>query len=132
MSLGRKLDLKDVKILFTSTIPEKIALNLLDFDKVKNNNEVTPEFFNSLKELKWENNKIKDFYKRTEKLSGFFIFREEDMKENSFIVHQKRIIIFLAGCSAVKKGESVINIDDIILAYETLFKIIRTDISKLI
>jgi hypothetical protein len=130
--LGRTLNSKDVKILFKSHIAEKIALNLLNFDKVENSDEINMEFFIKLKKINWKDNRTKEFYKKTKKLIGFFAFEKHGDNEYSFIVRQKRIILFLAACSAVKNGESVITIDDIILAYKTLFKIIKTDISKLI
>jgi len=92
--LGRQLTLEDVLILFKSNIPEKIALNLLDFDTNQSKAEINPEFFQSLRKLTWKNSETKDFYKRTENLFGFFAFEEQGMKENSFILRQKRVIWF--------------------------------------
>jgi len=132
MHLGRRLISEDVAILFRSDIAEKITLNLLYFDKAQNKVEITPEFFQSLSKLKWIDRKTKNLSSKLENVLGFFAFEEQGMNENSFIVRQKRVILFLAGCSAVKKGKNVINTQDIILAYRTFFKIIRTDISKII
>lgn len=105
---------------------------MLDFDTNQSKAEINPEFFQSLRKLTWKNSETKDFYKRTENLFGFFAFEEQGMKENSFILRQKRVIWFFAGCAAVNNGRNTINIEDIILAYRTLFKVIETDLSKLI
>jgi len=132
MYLGRQLTSEDVLILFRSNIPEKIALNLLDFDTTQSKAEITPEFFQNLRNLTWENNKIEGFYTKIQDSIRSLAFEHSSIKVYSFFERQRHVIWFLAGCSAVKNGKGVIGTEDIILAYRTLFKIIKTDISKLI
>jgi hypothetical protein len=66
------------------------------------------------------------------KIVSLFIFKKYSFKESSFSIRQEEIVLFLAGCSAVKEERDVIITKDIFRAYKTLFKIIKTDISKFI
>ncbi|MDP3485836.1 MAG: hypothetical protein Q8S06_10090, partial [Methanobacteriaceae archaeon] len=105
---------------------------LLDFDRIEENPEITNDFFQKLKKIKWENRKTKDFYSRMERVLRFHAFNGYGVKEASFLTTQMDIILFLSGCSSVKENRQKIITEDVLIAYKTLFKIIRTDISKLI
>jgi len=132
MYLGRRLISEDVKRIFKSDIGERIVFNLEDFDKVEIISEPTPEFFQKLRKLKWKDIKTKKFHSKLEKVLRFFVFENFGFKEGAFIAKQMEIILFLAGCSAVNEGKEKIDENDVIRAYMALFKIIETDISKLI
>jgi hypothetical protein len=132
MYLERQLGPEDVERLFSSGVGEKIALNLLNFDKIDKTPEVTPEFFQKLQKLKWENRKTKKIYTELDKIMTFFVFKHYRITECSFDIRQARVILFLAGCSAIKEEKWKIDESDVFTAYKTFFKIIRTDISKLI
>ena len=62
----------------------------------------------------------------------FFGFEKFGFKEGFFMGRQHEVNLFLIGCSAIKNDRSIIIPEDILTAYKTLFKIIKTDISKLI
>lgn len=132
MNLERDLMPDDVLNLFKSGLGEKITFYLLDFDRIEENPEITNDFFQKLKKIKWENRKTKDFYSRMERVLRFHAFNGYGVKEASFLTTQMDIILFLSGCSSVKENRQKIITEDVLIAYKTLFKIISTDISKLI
>ncbi len=132
MNLGRQLVPNDVRCLFASGLAERILFALEDFDTTNDTFKVTPEFFKKLTKLKWENRKTKKIYNELEKIFSLFTFEHWGTNENLYKVKQQWIVLFLAGCSAIKENRQKIIIEDVFRAYKTLFKIIGTDISKLI
>ncbi len=132
MNLERQLTSKEVIRLFKSSIGEKIVFNLECFDRIDVKPDIEPEFFQKICKIRWKDKKTKDLYSRLERTLRFFGFEEYGLKEAPFNVKQMEIILFLAGCSAVKEERDVIITKDIFTAFRTLFKIIKTDISKLI
>ena len=50
----------------------------------------------------------------------------------NFPATENTFILFLAGCSAVNDGHSEIDENDVIKAYKTYYKLLTTDISKLV
>ncbi len=50
----------------------------------------------------------------------------------NFSATEKAFILFLAGCSALNNNQDTINVNDIIKAYKVHYKLLTTDISKLI
>ena len=132
MYLGRQLNADDVRKLFASDFPEKIVFELENFDQTTVNFKTTPEFFQKLRKLKWENRKTKKIHDEMNRIFTLFAFEHYGLKEMSFKVRQDWIILFLSGCSALKENRDKIIIEDVFRAYKTLFKIIGTDISKLI
>jgi len=132
MYLGRQLKFEDVEKLLSSNLAEKIVFKLEDFDKVEEIQQATPEFFQKLRKLKWENRKTKKVYRELDKIVSLFVFKDYSFAESSFNIRQARVILFLAGCNAVKEKRDRIITDDVFSSYKTFFKIIRTDISKII
>ena len=130
MYLGRQLNADDVRKLFASDFPEKIVFELENFDQTTVNFKTTPEFFQKLRKLKWENRKTKKIYNELDKIFTLFAFEDYGLKEMSFDLRHKWIILFLAGCAALKENRDYIIIKDVFRAYKTIFKIIGTDISK--
>lgn len=62
-----------------------------------------------------------------------FLFNKlHGIKEASFDVRQEEVLLFLAGCSALKNDRDEITIEDVLNGYKTLFKIIKTDLTKII
>ncbi|MEN4017178.1 MAG: hypothetical protein PQ975_02815 [Methanobacterium sp.] len=132
MNLGRQLTAEDVRKIFKNDIGERIVFALEDFDKINEISKPTPEFFQKLRKLKWKNRQTKKIYNEVNKIVSLFIFKKYSFKESSFSIRQEDIVLFLAGCSAVNKEKEKIDEKDVIRAYKTLFKIIKTDISKFI
>lgn len=132
MNLGRQLIPDDVRRLFASDLAERIIFALEDFDTTNETFKVTPEFFQELREAKWDNKETKKIFKELDNILSLFAFEHYGFRESSFKTKQEWVVLFLAGCSAVKENRDKIIIEDVLMAYKTLFKIIGTDISKLI
>lgn len=47
-------------------------------------------------------------------------------------ISENKFIIFLAGCSAVNDGRDKIDENDIVKAYKTYFKLLKTDLPALV
>ncbi len=132
MCLERQLDSDDVKKIFRSSIGERIVFALEDFDKINEIPEISSEFFQNMQKLKWKDKKTKKLYSKLEKALRFFVFKNFGFKEGKFNAKIIGIVLFFAGCSALNNKRDKITENDVFRAYKTLFKIIKTDISKLI
>lgn len=132
MYVERKLESEDIRRIFGSNIGEKIVFALEDFDEIKEIPDITPEFFQKVGRINWKDKKVKKLYSKLEKALCFLVFKSYGFKEAGFNVRQIDIVLFLAGCSAVSEGKEKIDENNVFIAYKTLFKIIRTDISKFI
>lgn len=126
--------------LYFSRLDERIIFALDQFDKVKLEDLPTPteEYFMNLKTLKWKTKKTKKLY---DKLNEFmfeiktFVTDYPDLREEvgwitTFRVTEDLFIQTLAGCNAVNEGRLQIEDQDVVLAYKTLFKLIKTDVTK--
>lgn len=132
MRLERQLESEDVRKIFRSDIGERIVFALDDFDEINETPELTPEFFQKIRKIKWKDRKTKNLYSKLEKTLRFFVFKNFGFKEGIFNAKQMELVLFFAGCSTVNEGKEKIDENNVFTAYRTLFKIIKTDISKFI
>lgn len=132
MNLGRYLQEEDVKAIFSSDILEKIILGMENFDRVNSTKSFDDRFFHHIKEVKWTDKHTEKFFDNLHDLLASKSFNEIGTREASFKRELKRLVKFLAVCSAVNKERIYITTTDILTAYKTLFKIIRTDISNFV
>ncbi len=132
MNLGRYLQEEDVKAVFSSDILEKIILGLENFDRVSSTNNFDDSFFQDIKEVKWTDKYTERFFDKLHDLLTSKCFNEMGSREVAFKRELKRIAKFLAVCSTVNKKKMYITTVDVVTAYKTIFKIIRTDISPLV
>jgi hypothetical protein len=54
------------------------------------------------------------------------------MRQRKFLATELYFLLFLADCSAVNNGKDKITEKDIIRAYKTYFKILKTDLPSLV
>ena len=132
MNLGRQLQEEDVKAIFSSDILEKIILGLENFDRVKSTEKFDDNFFHDIKEVKWTDKHTERFLDKLHDLLISKSFNEIGNKEINFKRELKKIVKFLAVCSTVNKNKIYITTIDVINAYKTIFKIIKTDIRHLV
>lgn len=132
MNLGRYLLEEDVKAIFSSDILEKIILGMENFDRIDSINNFDSGFFQDIKEVKWTDKYTERFFDKLHDLLTSKCFNEIGNREASLKRELKRIAKFLAVCSTVNKKKMYITTVDIVAAYKTIFKIIRTDISPLV
>ena len=132
MNLGRGLQEEDVKAIFSSNILERIILGLENFDRVTSTENFDDSFFHDIKEVKWTDKHTERFFDKLHDLLISKSFNDIGTREIIFKRELKRIVRFLAVCSTVNKKKIHITTIDVINAYKTIFKIIKTDITHLV
>ena len=131
MNLGRSLLEEDIKAIFSSDIQEKIVLGLENFDRTLAT-EFNDNFFYEVNEVEWTDKHTERFFDKLHDLLTSKSFNKMGNREISFQREIKRIAKFLTVCNTVNKGKTYITTIEVINAYKTIFKIIKTDITGLI
>ena len=134
MCSGQKLEREDLLNINFSGLTEKIMFALDNFDKIKKTPEINEQFFLKLKELKWQDNESEEIYKN---LTDSMFFVSETIfgsgffggTPGGFTGTEMFFTLFLAGCSAINCSRDEINQFDIVRAYKTYFKLLKTDIT---
>jgi len=134
MNLGRKFEREDLLNIYFSGLDEKIIFALDKFDEVEETPKITEEFFLKLRELKWQDKESEDIYNKLKWIMGYageVIFGSGFFggTPGDFIVTEDFFILFLSGCSAINCNRDEINQFDIVRAYKTYFKLLKTDIT---
>ncbi len=132
MNLGRHLHKEDVKAIFSSDILEKIILGLKSFDQMRSTDNFDDSFFYHINEVKWTDKYTENFFDNLHDLLASKSFNEIGNREISFQRELKRVVKFLAVCSTLSGQRIYITSTDIIIAYKTLFKIIRIGITDFV
>jgi len=130
----------DAVNIFFSRLDERIIFALDRFDKVSLEEipEPTAEYFQALKKLKWKNKNAKELYnKLTELMREVMDFSldysdliERIQKLSIYRSTEDLFIQTIAGCSAVNDGRLEVKTKDVVMAYKTFFKLIKTDVTK--
>lgn len=114
-------------------LAEKLVLNLDKFDELEKTPEPTAEFFQKLGKTKIASEETSDI---SLKISALLMHIEGEifgMNFNDFDSDYRPteggFINLLAGCSAALDNREIISPDDIIKAYKTFFKLIKTDVT---
>ncbi|MBI5680992.1 MAG: hypothetical protein HZC47_08870 [Methanobacterium sp.] len=130
--IGRKLTHDDLINVFYGKIDEHVIFALDKFDEVSNIPEPSAEFFLKLKKVNWNDKKTKKLYGRLHRISCDIFIEKRRTVSNKFTATENAFLLFLAGCSAVNDDRVEINENDVIRAYKTYFKLLNTDITKLV
>jgi hypothetical protein len=137
---GRTSTWEDNLDILFSGLDEKLIFALDDFDKVELNDlpEPTTEYFQKLKKLKWQKKDSKILYN---KLTEFtieikkYVLDYPDLDQvlgwiTTYAVMENFFIINLAGCSAVNDDRLEVMGEDVVKAYKTFLKLLKTDVRK--
>lgn len=134
MNIGRKLNREDVENLFLSKLDERIIFALNKFDESDNFKDPEGAYFVKLNNVNWEDKSTKLLFKNLNKLRTII---ENDkfgysyrFHNSQFDHHQDYFISFLAKCNATNHERNQLNKQDILIAYITFLKLIKTDITK--
>ena len=131
---------EDAQNIYFSRLDERIIFALDHFDKVSLDElpEPTSEYFQKLRKLKWKNKKTKELYNKL--ISLMFEVMEFSLNYSDLLDYVQKLstyrstedlfILTLAGCSAVNDDRSKIEAEDVVIAYKTFFKLIKTDVTK--
>lgn len=131
INIGKKLDHTDAVHLYLSRLDERIIFNLDKFDKTLNIPKPTEQFFKRLKKLRWKDKSTKKLFKKLSDLrtyAAYGIFK--GVQFINLLATEDDFILFLAGCSSVNNDREFIDENDVICAYKTYFKLLKTDITK--
>lgn len=129
-NIKRLLEREDIEKIYFSGLDERITFALDKFDEISDVPEPTAEYFQKLKKLKWKSKKSKKIFKRLESVRtdiGDSIF---GLRPITFPATEQAFLMFLSGCSAVNNNRDEINETDIVTAYKTYFKLMKTDLTK--
>lgn len=136
VNIGRKLKHGDVLKYSLSILDEYIAFALDRFDEVLEVPEPSTEFCIKLKNAKWKDKKTKKFFDKLRKIRSdaiqYIFWSDFSMRHSKFLATESYFLLFLADCSAVNNVNDKITEKDIIRAYKTYFKLIKTDLPDLI
>ncbi len=126
--------------LYFSKLDERIIFALNHFDEVELEKLPQPnkKYFKILKKLKWKNkrtkklyNKLNDFMFEIKRLvTNYPRLSEQSGWITTYRITEDLFIQTLAGCNAVNEGRLQIEDQDVVIAYKTLFKLIKTDVTK--
>jgi hypothetical protein len=135
MNSENKLKHKDELNIYFSGLDERIIFFQDKFDEVNDISEPTGDFFERLNNVSWENKNVDKFFDKLDAVmfhTIHSIFGDELFfgGQFSFYSIQSGFLQLLAGCSAVTCGRDTINKKDIITAYKTYFKLMKTDTTK--
>ncbi len=130
--LGRKLYLYDLKVLYSSRIDERVIFAFDKFDEVSDIPEPTEEFFFKLKNVVWDNRKTKQLFEKLKKIRHFMRYDIVGYLEDITFQNNEDAFIFLIACCSAANEDRNITDHDVVRAYRTYFKLLKTDISQII
>jgi hypothetical protein len=114
-------------------LDERLIFALEEFDTIQKTSPPTAEYFQKLKKVRWKNKKTKKLSKKIDSLFGEVKGLKWGINDSTTVeISENKFIIFLAGCSAVNDGRDKIDENDIVKAYKTYFKLLKTDLPALV
>lgn len=128
--LGRDLVVDDLWALHKSDLSERILGGLDLFNLFRGNLFLGDEFFQDIKEVTWGENTLV-FFEKFQSLFFSFLFEDHRENENTFNLELEKILVLLAHSGAVLSDYPQIDFQCVLRAYQTLFKIIKTDLTVL-
>ena len=137
---GRPTNWDDGLNIYFSGLDECIVFALDRFDEVNLEDlpEPTSKYFQMLRRLKWKDKAAKSTYDTLIELmmeiSKFVLdypsLNQRVGKLSKYWSTEDLFIRTIAGCSAVNDGRLEIKAEDVVMAYKTFFKLIKTDVTK--
>ncbi len=135
MNSGERLTHEDEMNVYFSGLDERIVFAQDKFDKIEEIREPTDNFFKKLSNVKWQDKGVDNFF---DKLDGIMfhsihsLFGDELLSEDQFSFYsiQSGFLQLISACSAVTNGRNEINEKDVLKAYKTYFKLMKTDTTK--
>jgi hypothetical protein len=138
--VGRPTNWGDALNIYFSGLDERIVFALDRFDEVELEDlpEPTSEYFQMLRGLKWKDKKAKKTYDKLTELMmeiSDFVLDYPDLNQrvgrlSTYWSTEDLFIRTIAGCSAVNDNRLEIEAEDVVVAYKTFFKLIKTDVTK--
>ncbi|MEN4005748.1 MAG: hypothetical protein PQ975_07240 [Methanobacterium sp.] len=130
----KKLGYEDLRNIYLSGLDHRIIHTLDKFDETLNVPKTDKEYLIALKNLHWENSDTKKLLKKLNYVKSLIGQQRFGRFGLRYEIGIQRIeddsMIFIAGCSAVNHNRDKISKKDVINAYKTYFKLMKTDITQ--
>ena len=134
LNSGRPYNWDDMLNLAFSDLETRLVFALDKFDEVEEVPEPTAEFFKKLKETRMIREQTKELEQKIKlvlmHVEGEIFGMNFGDSDDDYWPTMSLFIQFLAGCSAVQHNREEIMDEDIIRAYKTFFKIMKTDVTR--
>ncbi|KAF5086460.1 hypothetical protein [Methanobacterium aggregans] len=128
------LEKEDLLNIYFSRLDELLIFGLDSFDDIDLEDlpDITPEYFQALNRVYWEDKKLYDDLKRLMFEVMDFILNYPAVTEwpSKYRVTEDFFIQFLTACNAVNGNRLGMRTEDVIKAYKTFFKLIKTDVTE--
>jgi hypothetical protein len=134
IAFSKPFSWEDSLNIWFSGLDARLIFNLDKFDQIEDFPEPTSEFFQKLGETQIANQKITDFYLKITDLmidieNEIFGMHFRDFNSD-YVPTEGLFIQLLAGCNAVHNNREGIVEEDIIMAYRTFLKLMKTDVTQ--
>jgi hypothetical protein len=128
---GSKMNHADSLKIFYGKLDERVIFGMDQFDTIRELPEPTPEYFQQLKKIDWKDKETKKLYKGLNEIMSDNFIEKRRTPQAKFAATEETFILFLSACNAVNNNRIKIEQTDVIIAYKTYFKLLKTDITKL-
>lgn len=112
------------------TILERLMSLLADFDKPINFQPPDEEFYNKLKDVKWDKT-AKKLFGKIHRIRGDIRVVRWGSTSSTFGTTENFALTFLAACNVINQNRNKMLKEDVIVANRTYLKLLNTDITKL-
>ncbi|MBI5679273.1 MAG: hypothetical protein HZC47_00010 [Methanobacterium sp.] len=127
--IGRQLNSEEMEKI-SDNLEIRIMKNMTQFDQIMEKPEINKDYFKKLRKIKWGKNSRNLCLELGElKLYAGFPRRRTPAR---FQIEQDLLDQFLAACSAVNNSRDKIEQEDVIVAFKTYFKLLKTDLPDLV
>jgi|GEM_PF-2248687 hypothetical protein len=126
MNTNKPLSTEDMRNIYFGGLDERVFLLLDCFDDFEKTLTSKTEFFQKLKRVRWQKPSRNLFHKIDstmgrigDALCGYSLFGS----------YEQLFVEFLCFCAAVSDDRVVVLVDDVVRAYKTYFKLMKTDVT---
>ncbi len=131
LKVGHRLGFRDLTNVYFGGLDELLTFYPQDFDKVEDLPVYDSSFFIQLNKLKYPNDETADFFYKSRKIINTALkMNYKDFNTSTFIDAEENLIVYLSGSSAVINNRPRVIVEDVIAAYKTYYKLLKTDVTK--
>jgi len=137
---GHLLNTDELEQIDSGILTKKVVFNLDEFDTALSVPEPVPKFFKKLRKMKWQDKNTEKLFKKIRTVNDQVFYEKwensqlgdsDPVKKVQLAVFEEMVLLTLSGCSAAVECKTKITWKDIKRAYRTYFKLLNTDITKL-